>query len=199
MGVDSFRPRVQGIIIPVARAMAGAGITPNASSIIAFLAAVGAGAAFYFSMPLIGVLGVMLNSFFDAMDGAIAREAGTASMRGDYLDHVLDRYADIFIICGIFAGPLASAPEGILALTGVLMSSYMGTQAQAVGVGRFYGGILGRADRLLLLILFGILAAFLPAGFLGYGFLAWLLLIFGVLGHVTAWQRFRHTWNELKK
>ena len=77
--------------------------------------------------------------------------------------------------------------------------SSVGTQAQAVGVGRFYGGILGRADRLLLLILFGILAAFVPSGFLGYGFLAWLLLIFGVLGHVTAWQRFRHTWNELKK
>ena len=150
-------------------------------------------------MPLLGVLGVMLNAFFDAMDGAIAREAGTASMRGDYLDHVLDRYADIFIICGIFAGPLASAPEGILALTGVLMSSYMGTQAQAVGVGRFYGGVLGRADRLLLLIIFGILAGLFPAGIFGYGFLSILLVIFGVLGHVTAWQRFRHTWDELKK
>ena len=36
---------------------------------------------------------------------------------------------------------------GVFALTGVLMSSYLGTQAQAVGVGRYYGGILGRADR----------------------------------------------------
>ncbi len=36
---------------------------------------------------------------------------------------------------------------GVFALTGVLMASYLGTQAQAVGVGRYYGGLLGRSDR----------------------------------------------------
>ncbi|MEF8832077.1 MAG: hypothetical protein V5A66_00990 [Candidatus Thermoplasmatota archaeon] len=41
------------------------------------------------------------------------------------------------------------------------MTSYMGTQADAVGVSRDYGGIAGRADRLLLLIFFSFLYFFL--------------------------------------
>ena len=79
---------------------------------------------------------------------------------------------------------------GVLGLTGVLMSSYMGTQAQAVGVGRFYGGLLGRADRLVLLIVVCIVSLFVPAQLLGLSLFAWLLLIFGILGHVTASYNF---------
>ena len=78
------------------------------------------------------------------------------------------------------------------------MSSYLGTQAQAVGAGRFYGGVLGRADRLVLLMAGGIIAYFVPAGVYGLSILGWALLIFGVLGHFTAVQRFIHVWKELK-
>jgi archaetidylinositol phosphate synthase len=69
------------------------------------------------------------------MDGAVAREMKIQSRRGDFLDHAVDRYADIFIITGIFAGGLVPWQIGVFALTGVLMASYLGTQAQAVGVG----------------------------------------------------------------
>lgn len=179
--------------------MAKVGFTPpNACSVIAMLAAVAGGAAFYYEASLAGVLFVLLNAFFDGVDGAIARVTGTAGMKGDFLDHVIDRYADIFIITGIFAGPLASPFIGVFALTGVLMSSYLGTQAQAVGVGRVYGGILGRADRLLLLIIFGIIAAFIPgAVYAGLTVMDGMLIIFGVLGHITALQRFHETWKQL--
>ena len=198
MTVDDLRPRVQWIVEPVAKAMAKAGFTPNACSVISFLVAIAAGAAFWFAAPLVGVLCVILNAFFDGVDGAIARVTGSAGMKGDFLDHVIDRYADIFIICGIFAGPLASTFIGVFGLTGVLMSSYLGTQAQAVGVGRIYGGILGRADRLLLLILFGIAAAFLPGAVVaGFTVMDVMLLIFGVLGHITAVQRFWGAWKQL--
>ena len=198
MTVDNYRPRVQWIIEPVAKGMAKIGFTPNACSMISFLAAIVAGAAFYYEAALVGVICVLLNAFFDGVDGAIARVTGSAGMKGDFLDHVIDRYADIFIITGIFAGPLASPFIGVFALTGVLMSSYLGTQAQAVGVGRVYGGILGRADRLLLLIIFGIAAAFIPgAVYAGITVMDVMLLIFGVLGHITALQRFHETWKQL--
>ena len=39
-----------------------------------------------------------------------------------------------------------------LALVFTLLTSYMGTQAQAVGLKRNYGGLLGRADRMVLLL-----------------------------------------------
>jgi archaetidylinositol phosphate synthase len=78
------------------------------------------------------------------------------------------------------------------------MSSYIGTQAQAVGVGRFYGGVLGRADRLLLIMVAGILTLVFPEGVLGIPLLGWLLVIFGVFGHFTAVQRFAHTWRKIE-
>jgi archaetidylinositol phosphate synthase len=79
------------------------------------------------------------------------------------------------------------------------MSSYLGTQAQAVGVGRFYGGILGRADRLVLIIVAGVLTVLIPGEIWGLNYLGWLLVIFGVLGHYTAFQRFAHVWRQIEK
>lgn len=54
---------------------------------------------------------VFLNAASDAMDGALARRIGTADLRGDFLDHVIDRYADIFIVCGIFFGGLCTLAD----------------------------------------------------------------------------------------
>jgi archaetidylinositol phosphate synthase len=77
------------------------------------------------------------------------------------------------------------------------MASYLGTQAQAVGIGRFYGGFLGRADRLILLIGAGIASLISSALIIGMSIFAWVLLIFGIFGHITAVQRFIHVWKQL--
>ncbi|MBN1431700.1 MAG: CDP-alcohol phosphatidyltransferase family protein [Methanomicrobiaceae archaeon] len=198
MTLDSYRKNVTWIVNPIASAMVRMRFTPDRCTIIAFISSVVAGYFFYRSDIILGTLFVFLNAFFDAIDGSIARVMNVASTRGDFLDHVLDRYADIAIICGIFAGDLCPWPIGVFALTGVLMSSYLGTQAQAVGVARFYGGILGRADRLVLIITAGLVAAFYPVEFAGLGIFGWLMIIFGILGHFTAIQRFTHVWNDLK-
>lgn len=148
MTLDQFRPHVKVYFDPLVRLAIRCRITPNVLTIAAFIASAIAGIFFYFHMTIWAVIAVAVNAFCDAMDGAVAREMNNQSKRGDFLDHAVDRYADIFIITGIFAGGLVPWQIGVLALTGVLMSSYLGTQAQAVGVGRYYGGLLGRADRL---------------------------------------------------
>lgn len=199
MTLDQFRPHVQGIMQPVVGLARKAGITPNGLTIASFIVSVLAGIAFYAGGVVLGTIMVVFNAVFDALDGALARDMGIASPRGDFLDHVIDRYADIFIITGIFAGGAASWPIGVFALTGVLMSSYLGTQAQAVGVGRFYGGILGRADRLVLIIIAGILTVLIPGAIFGLNYLGWLLVIFGIFGHYTALQRFAHVWRQIDK
>ncbi|HOI58827.1 MULTISPECIES: CDP-alcohol phosphatidyltransferase family protein [unclassified Methanoculleus] len=199
MTLDQFRPQVQGIIQPVVNLMRKIGVTPNGLSLASFFVSALAGIAFYAGGVVLGVVMVALNAVFDALDGALARDLGIAGRRGDFLDHVIDRYADIFIITGIFAGGAASWPIGVFALTGVLMSSYLGTQAQAVGVGRFYGGILGRADRLVLIIIAGVLTILIPGEIYGLNYLGWLLVIFGILGHYTALQRFAHVWRQIEK
>ena len=199
MTLDQFRPHVQGIVQPVVDLARSIGLTPNGLTLASFFVSILAGLAFYAGGIVLGVVMVALNAVFDALDGALARDMGIASPRGDFLDHVIDRYADIFIITGIFAGGAAPWPIGVFALTGVLMSSYLGTQAQAVGVGRFYGGILGRADRLVLIIIAGVLTVLIPGEIWGLNYLGWLLVIFGVLGHYTAFQRFAHVWRQMEK
>ncbi|HNT06929.1 MAG: Archaetidylinositol phosphate synthase [Euryarchaeota archaeon ADurb.Bin009] len=199
MTLDQFRPHVQGIVQPVVDLARSIGLTPNGLTLASFFVSILAGLAFYAGGIVLGVVMVALNAVFDALDGALARDMGIASPRGDFLDHVIDRYADIFIITGIFAGGAAPWPIGVFALTGVLMSSYLGTQAQAVGVGRFYGGILGRADRLVLIIIAGVLTVLIPGEIGGLNYLGWLLLIFGVFGHYTAFQRFAHVWRQMEK
>ncbi len=197
MTLDSYRSQIKPVIDPVVSICIRIGLTPDICTLLALAAAAGSGYAFYAGHVLAGTIGIFLNAFFDAIDGAIARAKGVEGVRGDFLDHVLDRYADIFIICGIFGGTLCPWQIGVLGLTGVLMSSYLGTQAQAVGVGRFYGGVLGRADRLVLLMAAGIGSLFLPGQVWGLSIFAWLLLVFGILGHITAVQRFIHVWRQL--
>jgi archaetidylinositol phosphate synthase len=184
-------------------------VNPNVVSWIAFLAAIGAGIAFFLGGG--GFLGlalllVLVNSYLDALDGKIAKLAGKASVRGDFLDHVLDRYADVFILGGIALNPAyCRLTVGMLAIIGVLLTSYMGTQAQALGLGRAYGGILGRADRLVLLFVGGLIQlVFAPLGNvlvgadgLAFGHLEWFMVLFAVLGNITAIQRAVKIWRGL--
>jgi archaetidylinositol phosphate synthase len=196
--LDQFRPHVKVYFDPLVSVAMRLGLTPNTFTLAAFLASAAAGLLFYLRLEVWAIVAVALNAFCDAMDGAIAREQKIQSRRGDFLDHAVDRYADIFIITGIFAGGIVPWQIGVFALTGVLMASYLGTQAQAVGVGRYYGGVLGRADRLVLILIVGIVALLFPVTIYGLTWLGWLLLLFGIFGHVTAFQRFAYVWRKVE-
>jgi archaetidylinositol phosphate synthase len=196
--LDQFRPHVKVYFDPVVSVAMRLGLTPNTFTLAAFLASAAAGLLFYLRLEVWAIAAVALNAFCDAMDGEIARELKIQSRRGDFLDHAVDRYADIFIITGIFAGGIVPWQIGVFALTGVLMASYLGTQAQAVGVGRYYGGVLGRADRLVLILVVGIVALLFPVTIYGLTWLGWLLLLFGIFGHITAFQRFAYVWRKVE-
>jgi archaetidylinositol phosphate synthase len=198
MTLDQYRSHAKVYFAPLVSVAIKCRMTPNFFTLAALLASAVAGVLFFLRLELWGIVAVALNAFCDAMDGAVAREMKIQSLRGDFLDHAVDRYADIFIITGIFAGGLVPWQIGVFALTGVLMSSYLGTQAQAVGVGRYYGGILGRADRLVLILIVGVIDLIVPVSFYGLGWLGWLLVMFGIFGHVTALQRFMYVWAKVK-
>ncbi len=208
MVLDNYREVADVILVPLARRFAT--VSPNALSAAGLAAAALAGIAFLFrgGWPLVfGALFTFLNAVFDALDGKVAKMTGKASRRGDFLDHVLDRYADVLILGGITLGPFCSQWPwlGLLAIIGVLLTSYMGTQAQAVGAGRLYAGVLGRADRLVILVLAALLQAVvdpesvtnLGVGDARYTILAWTMALFAVLGNLTAIQRAVSTWRRL--
>jgi archaetidylinositol phosphate synthase len=201
MTLDQLRPVADRALEPFVSLSTRLGLTPDAVSVVAFVLAGGAGGAFYLGEAapvwyLAGAILVFLNGWLDLLDGALARELGTDSKAGDLLDHVLDRYADIVVITGLAAG-IGRYALGLAAVTGVLMTSYLGTQAQAVGLDRVYGGLLGRADRLALIGVTGVLAAIVSGTFAGVSVVGWLLVVFAVVGHVTALQRFYYAWRAL--
>jgi len=195
--LEFLRPYMSRIMDPLISIARRAGISPDTLTILAFFTAAVAGVVYGLGNVILGTIFVIFNAIFDGLDGALARAEGRESIKGDFLDHVIDRYADIFIITGIFAGGAAGWEVGVLALTGVLMSSYLGTQSQAVGMGRDYGGMLGRADRLVLIICAGLLTIVYPEEIFSLSILGWLLLAFGVMGHITAVQRFLHVWRKM--
>ncbi|RZN40948.1 MAG: CDP-alcohol phosphatidyltransferase family protein [Methanophagales archaeon ANME-1-THS] len=193
-----------------ARFFAARGISPNSLSLLSLAFAALAGLSFFLSGPgtsfnlflVLALIFVCLNALLDGLDGLVARERGNATKKGDFLEHVIDRYSDMFIISGILFGGYVGWEIGVIAIIGVLLASYMGTQAQAVGLNRIYGGLLGRADRIALILGAGVLTLVYPypvpaAGILSFSFLGWALVIFAVLGNVTAVQRFVYAWRRI--
>ena len=200
MTLDQYRSVADRLLGPWVSAADRLGLSPDQVSVIAFLVAVAAAGAFAVGSAALyaaGALLVLLNGWLDVVDGALARHQGVASDGGDFLDHVLDRYADVAIIAGFTAGVEAYA-LGFAAVTGVLLTSYLGTQIQAVGIGREYGGLLGRADRLALAGIVGVAAAVYSAPMVaGLNVVGLLLALFAVVGHLTAVQRFLGAWRDL--
>ncbi|WP_435069614.1 CDP-alcohol phosphatidyltransferase family protein [Haloplanus sp. C73] len=199
MTLDRLRPVAELVLDPMVAAADRVGLTPNGVSVIAFGFAVAAAVGFYVATPLGYVLGglcVLANGWLDLLDGALARTQNTDSLGGDLLDHVLDRYADIVLVVGLAAG-IARYDLGLLAVTGVLMTSYLGTQIQAVGLGREYGGLVGRADRLALIGIAAVVAAIVPESLGPLSVVGWLLVFFAIIGHFTALQRFWGAWGDL--
>lgn len=198
------------VLVPIAKALSR--FHPNTLSWLSFVMAWVAGLFIFFSpqywellLPLAAVA-VLLSGFLDAIDGKVARLTGKASKRGDLLDHILDRYSDVVMIGAVAVSAWCSPYLGMLALVGVLLTSYMGTQSQAIGAGRLYAGLLGRADRVVLLILAPLLQAiFMVSGFsrldLGWFTLSafeLVMLWFAVVGNITAVQRAVAIWKKVK-
>lgn len=201
MTLDTFRPVAERMLGPFVSGAKWAGISPDGVSVVAFLAA--AAAAIVFSLagsdPILYLAGaglVFANGWLDLVDGALARELEVSSSGGDLLDHVLDRYADIVLVVGLAAG-VDRYGIGLAAVTGVLMTSYLGTQAEAVGLDRVYGGLVGRADRLAIIGVTAGVAALYTDPLAGLPIVGWLLVALAVVGHVTALQRFYYSMRAL--
>jgi len=202
MTLDKYRSIADRILNPFVTLAAKLGLTPNGVSVLAIVVAAAAAGAFYLggTEPMlygVGALLVFVNGGLDLIDGALARRLEMASEAGDLLDHVLDRYADIIILVGLAAG-IGRYDIGLAAVTGVLMTSYLGTQAQAVGLDRVYGGLLGRADRLVLISIVGAIAVIVTEPIQGFTVVGWLLIVFAVVGHLTALQRFYYAMGDLR-
>jgi len=199
--LNEQRERASVVIDPLAALAERGGISPNQMSFISLLFAVMSAAFYYLSSqnPLllyVAALMVLLNAAFDAIDGALARRTGQAEPRGDFLDHIIDRYADMLILMGIIMAGYVSYFWGLIAVIGVLLTSYVGTQAQALHMGRYYGGVMGRADRLSMIILATVINAVYPEPIAKIQILGWTVIAIAIMSQITALQRVVYVWKR---
>ncbi|MGA1848903.1 MAG: CDP-alcohol phosphatidyltransferase family protein [Thermoplasmatota archaeon] len=181
MVLENFRKKLDLFFDPMTRLLSP--IHPDVFSTLSFIFALIAGFFYgwsdlwiwdgpYGDWPLFIALAFVfigLNSLADTLDGRIARYTGKTSKTGDFLDHTFDRFSDVAILVGISLSPYCNTTFGLIAVVFVLLSSYMGTQAQALGCGRNYSGVMGRADRMVLLMFITIFQFVVQAGWAVHG------------------------------
>jgi len=168
-------------------------INPNIITVIALLTAF---AAAYFLWKLDVVFGgvlVLLNGFFDMLDGEIAKQFKRETKLGDFLDHVFDRIADVAILLAVTLTPFVPDWLGYSAIISVLLVSYLGTEAQVQTSHRLYGGWLGRADRIILIGAAAIITFWLPTA------LYWAVVTIILVSAISFIQRFYSIIKALKK
>jgi phosphatidylglycerophosphate synthase len=206
--LERYRTGWGNFLAPAARQLHRWNVSPNALTAVSLLFALAAAVAFAFAtrerawLLVAGAAAVAVNAILDGLDGKLARLTNQETKRGDFLDHVVDRYSDAAILLGLTLSPLGSLAWGVFAIVGTFLTSYMGTQAQALGLGRMYAGWLGRADRLVILIAVPALAwlAYLAGIAIPFGAepLVLMLAYFAIVGNLTALQRFWSGWRQLR-
>ena len=167
------------------------GLTPNHVSAIGMLFAISSALAywnwqFHQPLPVLAPVFLLISGFCDALDGALARIYGETTTFGGFLDSLLDRYADAFVLCGIILGGLCHPFWGLTALTGSLLVSYVRARAEAKEIKMEAVGITERAERILIIVI----ASFLSVVWLEA--LSWGVIVLAVLANLTVLQRVIH-------
>lgn len=138
---------------------------------------------------------LLISGFFDLLDGALARFSKRVTPFGGFLDSVLDRYSDLFILYGIAIFFLRRSEilwciVTIIAIIGVAIIPYAKARAEAASI-KCNTGILERPERIILLLV-GMF----------FGILHYAIFAMALLSHVTVIQRVLFVWdqaNEMSK
>src|SRR5213594_2001312 len=128
MVLDRYRAAADKFLTPVAVRLIK--VNPDTISWTGVTAAIGAGVGFFLGGPgflSVALVLLLLSSYLDALDGKFAKLAVRTSARGDFLDHLLARYAHVFLIGGVAFSAHCQPFTEPRAVVGVLLTSYMGT------------------------------------------------------------------------
>ncbi len=165
-------------------------VHPNVLTLAGAVVSLAAAADFAAGELRRGAVIAALGGLFDLVDGVVARHQGRATRFGAFLDSSLDRLIDMALLLGLAlhyatSGALALAWCAGAALIGSVMTSYTKARAE-FWLRDFKGGLLERAERIVLLIAGGVL-----------GLMPWALAIVAVGSLATAAQRIVITYRRL--
>ena len=136
------------------------------------------------------------SGLIDMVDGAVARITNSSTASGAFIDGILDRYVELFLCLGL---TLYLSPEAylllpipfwmVLMIFGSVMTSFVRAYADHRGIlkdpilQKRMGGLLERAERLMVLYLGMLLGIF------DQRWLIWAIVAVAILSNVTAVQR----------
>jgi CDP-diacylglycerol--glycerol-3-phosphate 3-phosphatidyltransferase len=176
-------------------------VNPNQFTVYGLVLAVIAPVGFYLH-PAFGLICIVLSGSADAMDGLVAKNQGTHSVFGAFLDSSFDRISDFFYIVGFWV--LFWGNERLLLATALIFAaclftfviSYLKARAESLG-GRCTKGLMERGLRTLYLITWALLLStarpFLEI-VLWFG-----LVLFCLLTFFTVIQRILHIRSEFTR
>ena len=183
---------VEGHFQSSAKSFNKAGFTPNAITAVGFLLTLVASTFYAAGLGSLGlltgaVLTLLVGAYFDAVDGAMARRFHQISKIGGILDSVLDRVGETALYAGLAIGNLVPGWLSLWALSASLMVSYVRARVDVEGVKLKGVGLAERPERLLILIVATILAAFNSMS------LAFGIVLVAILSTVTVVERLFRT------
>ena len=197
MSLYKRREKFNGLSIKVGTLFAKVGMSPNQWTLLTLIPAIIAAYMLTLDQFIVSAILFIIAAFIDMIDGAVARVTGKASLFGAYLDTLIDRYVEAIIIFGLLLASLPSLNYAGISISatiwifiyffGSTMTTYAKAAAKEKGLveKELNGGILERADRLILLFVGMVLAQFDPF------FLTFIIAVLAILSNVTVIQRIR--------
>ncbi len=157
-------------------------LNPNLLSVLGLFSSLAGAGAWATGAFREGLVLVLLGGFFDLVDGVVARHNGTASAFGAFLDSTLDRVVDGALMLALTLhyarlNDFAMAWVAGIGLVAMQLVSYTKARAETV-LPDFRGGLLERAERLVILMLGALL-----------GKMSWAVILVAVGSVWTAGQR----------
>jgi CDP-diacylglycerol--glycerol-3-phosphate 3-phosphatidyltransferase len=163
---------------------------PNLFTLMGFFSTLLASFLILKKFWILAGLSIILSGIFDLIDGVVARKLGKVTAFGGFLDSVLDRYSDLFLLLSLLIYYLKKGDPVLVILTsfvsiGTVLVSYARARAEAANVPCDIG-LMERAERIILL----------SAGAL-FGWMELMLWILAILTHFTVVQRIHYVWRKL--
>ncbi len=203
--LNKLRDSLQPAMTKLGTSFASTGLSANFWTGVGLAISIAAGIAYaspafitgvdlYLAAVIGGVL-LLISGFFDIVDGSVARVTKQASKKGAFLDSTFDKISEVVIFAGIAFGGLADPFLCLLALGISILVSYTRARAESLGVELKGIGIGERAERMLLLAIFGMIPLGLASP--GQSGMYWAVIIVSIVAGITLIQRIAATAKKL--
>ncbi|PZP54094.1 MAG: CDP-alcohol phosphatidyltransferase [Agrobacterium fabrum] len=188
-----LKPRLKGLIRPLAAKLAGVGVTANQVTLASLAGSIGIGSLLY-ANPGATTLFILLPLWLPirtacaSLDGTLAVDFGQKSRLGGILNEAGDIASDVALFLPLaFIAPFSAASIAFL-ISLIVFAEIAGIIGPALGSDRRLEGPLGKADRSIILAALGLAIAV----FDGLPESAHILLplLYGAL-ILTIWNRLR--------